>query len=271
MRHSLFLIKNVLKVTLLYSENSFSGVHRMNTNWNNLVIEWYKGSDGYAEFFLYDIDRRPVKLLGKDAYFVVYSPSGEIEIESKCKTINDQKGRLSVTVPEFVIDRLREGEYRFSIKIADSDSGFSDFARTDINGRAFGVLRIRGETMPKPQVQKIVEFMPVSYGTETHYIGQSFLGIKNKKSNIITVAVYFENFTGKLWIETSLTPNPDQVLHNWVAYPLKVDTEYVEYTQFSGIDAFNIEGNFAWVRIRYKPETKPGIDDPGRITKTLVV
>ena len=79
-----------------------------------------------------------------------------------------------------------------------------------------------------------------------------------QKDGLHSVALYLEDFTGRIFIEASLENDPQD--EDWFPIFLDGAKAYVEYPLVPGdpsgahgdtmIDAFTFQGNFLWVRIR---------------------
>jgi len=75
-------------------------------------------------------------------------------------------------------------------------------------------------------------------------------------NNDHTIAIYLQNFKGRVWIEASLADDPTDI--DWFPIHLNGGVPYVEYpliktkptdvTGDTGVDAFNFSANIVWIR-----------------------
>jgi len=63
-----------------------------------------------------------------------------------------------------------------------------------------------------------------------------------------TVAFYFSNFTGKLYLEATLANTP--VSTDWFPLSISPPNDYMTVTAHTGVVARTFQGNFMFVRIR---------------------
>lgn len=63
-----------------------------------------------------------------------------------------------------------------------------------------------------------------------------------------TVAFYFSNFTGKVYLEGTLANTPTNT--DWFALNIDPPTEYIQLTTHTGVVARSFQGNFMFVRVR---------------------
>lgn len=87
-----------------------------------------------------------------------------------------------------------------------------------------------------------------------------------------TIAVYNNNFTGRLYIEATLTKNATEA--DWFDIDLDPSdsTSYVEFTNSTDIIPFNFKGNYVCLRARVDRTYLTTPEDPahGNITKILL-
>jgi hypothetical protein len=85
--------------------------------------------------------------------------------------------------------------------------------------------------------------------------GDAYFGYKD---GLHTVAIYLENFTGRVYIEATLANEPGD--NDWFPINLTGNTDYIEYplipnmptglTGDTGVDAYSFQGNLMFLRAR---------------------
>lgn len=63
-----------------------------------------------------------------------------------------------------------------------------------------------------------------------------------------TVAFYFSNFTGKVYLEATLANTPTST--DWFALSISPPNEFMQLTAHSGVVARTFQGNFMFCRVR---------------------
>jgi len=151
---------------------------------------------------------------------------------------------------------LEVSDYQFSIKCLDQDGEYvAAYSNTyyGING----VLRISSDVYPLLQPsQTITSFLKtLSIGTNLYYYPSgNIYAYPEYNSNgpaLHTVAMYMTNFRGVVTIQATLSNQPDST-NSYAAIGS------ITYTGFSGVDYYNFNGVYTYVRIIYTPSVKPG-------------
>ena len=100
-----------------------------------------------------------------------------------------------------------------------------------------------------------------------------------------TVAIHIHNLRGRVYVEASLAEEPTE--NDWFSIWLTPTTSYVQYprdlsdptgsTGDTGVEAYNFEGNFTWLRTRLdrsymtpEPESDEAIAAFGVVQKILL-
>jgi len=94
--------------------------------------------------------------------------------------------------------------------------------------------------------------------------------ILNHKESVQSFSTYTENFTGILETWGTLEETPDAYLNElrWFKiYPSSMSQD-IEYTGYTGTQAWTFSANFMWLKFRYFPGT--GVLDPGKMSKLIV-
>lgn len=65
-----------------------------------------------------------------------------------------------------------------------------------------------------------------------------------------TVGFYLKNFKGRLFVDATLSDNPQE--SDWFPISLSDTTDFVEYDNATtGVETFNIIGNFVYLRAKF--------------------
>lgn len=248
------------------------GIKNMNLGWGDADFIVYKGAYSYLEFIVRDVDRKPVKLVGMTVKcFLIHDNTNELYLERELEIVNPVEGRCKLTLtPGDSID-WAAGHIRYSLQIFDSDLGTSVYLYNDLNQEALGYIELRDRAFPAPpQIKEAKTFTPVSTGLNqpTVWYSGSFKGPGQElyTSSLMTFAVYLENYSGMFFVETTLDPQPDGDNTKWVKIDLLPGQSEITYTNKSGVDPYNISGQYQWIRFGYYQNS----GDEGKISKILL-
>lgn len=245
----------------------------MNFGWGeNTNITIYKGLNNKIEFIIRNHDRIPLNISSYNIIARIYNNlTDELLFTKEAEILSYERGRVAfIITPEDTFNLPEDLTLRMVILAVHKDLQTEEVLYTDYSTKNHIYLQIDGKSDPSPKtVQVVEEFRPITIDYETYYTSGILRGPKMKRfsSSLVTTAIYFENFTGKVYIEVSNDVAEDEVNMSWVKYEIQAGKDHKYYENFTGIDAFNIEGNYNWFRILYLPDsTSP---NPGTITKVL--
>jgi len=151
---------------------------------------------------------------------------------------------------------LQVGEYKFSIKYLDKDNQFLPAYSNTYYGIS-GVLNLASDAYPLLQPsQEIVSFLKtLNINTNLYYYPSgnvyAYPEYNSNTSALHTVAMYMTNFRGTVTIQGTLNNQPDSA----ASYATIAS---ITYTGFSGVDYYNFNGIYTYIRIIYTPSIKPG-------------
>jgi hypothetical protein len=166
------------------------------------------------------------------------------------------KGMGEIDFLEADTVNLDTSEYTFSIKYLDQDGEYVPAYSNTYYG-INGVIHLAADVYPVLQPsQTITSFLKTfSIGTNLYYYpsGNVYAYPEYNSNNpaLHTVAMYMTNFRGVVTIQGTLSNQPD----NAVSY---ADIGSKTYTGFSGVDYYNFNGVYTYIRIIYTPSIKPG-------------
>lgn len=119
-----------------------------------------------------------------------------------------------------------------------------------------------------------VSFNLLSHETELSYSGAAVKAgaYYGSIEGLHTVSVSCNNFTGRFYVEGSLSLTPDE--SDWFALEIEPVTLYKEYTGFSGTEGFTFKANILSIRARVDRDylAAPTYDQVshGAVSKSLV-
>lgn len=265
---NVYLIRKVAWVSL-----GNQGVKNMNLGWGDADFIIHKGAFSNLEFVVRDVDRKPVNLVGKRVSVnLINNVNDELYLEREMVILDSAKGRCKlVLTPEDSVD-WAIGFIRYSIVLSSEDTGEYFYLYNDMNQEAIGYIEVKDRAAPKPAAPfELTKFMPVGNYDVTlptgFYVGSvPGPGQKNITSDITTIAIYFNNFTGKFFVDATLDPEPDLQSTNWFRVQLMPGKDELQIDNKSGIEPFNIFGEYQWIRFGYFQEAF----EEGSIIKILV-
>jgi hypothetical protein len=165
------------------------------------------------------------------------------------------RGLAELTLTESDTLDLDVSDYQYSVKVLDTDGTYLPAYSNTYYGVS-GFLKIAQDVYPVLQPsQEVIAFTQVYDDTIRAYrwVSGNIYAYPEYNSNtaLHTAAVYMTNFIGQLIIEGTLYNTP-------ASYNRYVTIATQTYTGFDGIDYFNFNGIFSYVRFTYIPATAPG-------------
>jgi hypothetical protein len=165
------------------------------------------------------------------------------------------RGLAELTLTESDTLDLDVGDYQFSVKKVDTDGTYLPAYSNTYYGVA-GFLKVAQDVYPVLQPsQEVVAFTQVYDDSIRAYrwVSGNIYAYPEYNSNtaLHTAAAYMTNFKGQLIIEGTLYNSPSYY-NRYVSIATKT------YDGFDGIDYFNFNGVFSYIRFTYIPATAPG-------------
>jgi hypothetical protein len=164
------------------------------------------------------------------------------------------RGLAELTFNESDTMDLDVSDYQFSVKKLDTDGTYLPAYSNTYYGVA-GFLKLSQDVYPVLQPsQEVVAFEKV-YDDDLHkYIHRSgniyAYPEYNSNTALHTAAAYMTNFKGRLLVEGTLYNSP-------ASFNRYVTIADQTYNGFTGIDYFNFNGIFSYVRFTFIPDTAP--------------
>lgn len=238
----------------------------------------YKGVTNNIEFVVRNNDRKPINLVGVDLVVqirAVNNPSNsklppEILLEKPVSLIDETQGKCKLVLDPDDIEAWATGYYRYTVRMAYPD-GHSELLFTDVNKSTWGSFElIEGiSSSLVPAVEYAANrFTPTPIGEEDmYYTTGAIVGDAQaqRASGTHTFAVYTNNWTGRVWVEGSLS-NESPYPSEW--FPVQWQNG-LTYIQVNSDDysprLISFTMNLYWIRFCYKPDA----NNQGQFTKIL--
>lgn len=228
-------------------------------NWNYPMqspeFKLYRNVDNEVEFYIRDTDRKPVNLQNSRLKFTAIdfrenNTLWEIDLD----IVNPTKGLVRLNVVPYLLSKVKPESYAFYVTmIRDSkEKLFYTDHRNSARG-FFEVLEgkypaVRPTIVMDPEtfIDKSSSMLTDRWLTSSYYPGNLQTA---QDFDLMTLAVYGENFDGWIWVEGSLEYEPtDQDFFN---IPLN-GQERTLFSYWSGIKSFSLPHKVFWLRVNYK-------------------
>jgi len=239
----------------------------VNLPMNDKIIKVYKGADAYLSYRLKNQDRKPLSLAGANITMFLRKSGAVTQapvISRPLTIINNYDATAEVLLQEVDIRDLEPGLYHMTLHHEDVN-GIKRTMYSDFNQRAAVTVEIIDDQVPSFADSTTLDVFTDIAGNDVYYTAvspgdaQSF-----DKKGLHTFAVYATNFTGKVYAEGTLDLAGNNTSKWWEA-KLAVNNNYIQLTNFTGVEAYNFTGNVMWTRFRYEPDAT----NAGTIDKIL--
>jgi hypothetical protein len=164
------------------------------------------------------------------------------------------KGIALLTLTESDTIDIPKSSYRFSVKLLESDGSYLPTYADTYYG-VTGVVKLEEDAYPVLQPSQEITAFQIFYNDSIrkyeHKSGNIYANPAfNSNSGLHTAAVYMTAYRGTVYIQGTLSNSP-------AAADRYVTIESKTYTGFTGIDVFNFNGVFSYIRIMHVPGTAP--------------
>lgn len=246
-----YLYFNPIQIWLVQSNR---GAPNRNMNPNDVDFKIYKGVANEMDFIIRNLDRKPVPLMGKKLIITVVNAYNNDVVIQKFMQIRDPyKGQAVARITPAETAELDVGYYRYTILMVNED-GYETILYTDMDQKARGYFELRDGALPPPRLPRILlgeDFLPymiTNVPPTTVYVSSAVPGdaLLDLTDSLMTYAVYLQNWSGRLIVQASLEATAPDPYESWIILHER------EYSNFTGIDWNNIEGNYTWIRFVYE-------------------
>ena len=207
-------------------------------------------------------DQKRIPISQDDVFvFSLFDTTNQRLLIEKTLTVLDDgttfatRGLAELTLSESDTMDLDVSDYQFSVKKQDTDGTYLPAYSNTYYGVA-GFMKVAQDVYPVLQPsQEVVAFERVFDDTihkYRHRSGNIYAYPEyNSNTALHTAAAYMTNFKGQLLLEGTLYNSPG-------SFNRYVTIASQTYNGFSGIDYFNFNGVFSYVRFTYIPAIAPG-------------
>lgn len=254
----IYLYPNTLDVTLDL-DPTVKGVNRVMYQ-RDLKIQ--KGIKNKVRIQFKNSDQKRIPISQSDVFvFSLFDATNQRLLLEKQLTILDDgttlatRGLAELVLTESDTLDLEVSDYQFSVKKQDTDGTFLPAYSNTYYGVA-GFLKVAQDVYPMLQPSQEVVAFEVNFNDALfkyeHRSGNIYAYPEyNSNTALHTAAAYMTAFKGTLKIEGTLYNSP-------ASFNRYVTIATREYNGFTGIDYFNFNGIFSYVRFTYIPATAPG-------------
>lgn len=278
MFYDLYRLENL--VSLLYDSGRFSPCNMDNRPMDAKIIKVYKGIDNKINFKVFDADRKKVSVDNLVVRASLIDQRSRERVYTGYCSICSIKGGMELAI--------KEGD------LMDVAPGFYDMY---LVGEEYAIPETEGHVIstpfyvdPSANIKVTVEIldaidvtptdsvciMPDNWRMYTNpnnldpeYVSSAYPAnrLKNSRNGSHTFAIYLTNFTGEVEVYGSLDLIPSQELSDY--FPLSVTnmSSVLNYTNYTGIDAYHFQANVMWIKFRYKHDNLLSEDQKGTVDK----
>lgn len=284
MINSLYLYDNTIQ--LLYHNGivSCECISTDNRPMHNRIIKLHKGVDNEVKFKVVNPDRKPVPITHLNVIATLTSSdTKEVVLVKQCYVREIERGQFVLVVDESDLFNISPGFYSLGITGQEmfipgiSESFSRDILSTpfytDTASNSSLVVEVTEQLEKSPIPTNIADSFTTEMSRDlvyTYNFSKPFPAnrVKNFRSGLHTLAVYAENFTGKLEVLGSLDQIPPSNNDMWFTVNLKFLNNEVNYVDFTGVDPFSFRANLLWLKIKWYKD--PTVLDNGSITKIML-
>lgn len=255
MSKTLYLTKKVVVLTFPHS-----GGDLMNFGWGeNTKIRIYKGFKNRIEFVIRNHDRIPVNTTKYRFEFRMFdNVRNELLLVKNMNVLVPEKGKIHVDIDPSDLTGYKDfTTFKAYVVAIDKDTGIEHVLYTDYSTKNYIFLELDPSIDPEPvHIQTITEFHPIQVSSKTWFSTGPFFGPLNRRyqSTDLTIAIYMSAYTGTIFIEATNDPVPHDFSTDWTRLEIEIGRTWKSYVSSTGIDAFNIVGNYSYVRVLHYPD-----------------
>ena len=255
-----------------------NGVVNFNMTTGQYDFKIYKGSQSDIDFVVRNVDRKPIRLVGKTLTITIINElTGVTLLQRVLKITDDINGLARLMIYPTDMKYWPVGYLTYSILITNEDNS-QNMLYVSLDQGARGYLQVIDGLLPHPS--ESVTILASDFHTEswlfvpvTHFVSGSYSGNQSRgiDSALHTLAVYCTNFKGKFWVQGTLDNDPPDSHDDW--FHIQLGTIHNHFTfdgtmgnGFTGIEPFSFEANLTWIRFIFLPD----LDNVGSLDKILL-
>jgi len=258
-----------MKLTLIHERPTINITFSTNEKVENINmittnIKMYRGAASHIDVFIKNSDRKSLNTLGKTiTAHMTFLENEDCAFVKVLNVIDETKGQYELVLERGEVDSLTPGRYRIVFTIRDlndteemlySENEYSTNINVEIVTKALPQFR------PSTVINNFQLYNNKYYSSA--YPGDMQLGFLD---GFHTCAMYCTNFSGKVWIQSTLENSIPTQENDWINLLISLTGSYYELTNFTGIEPFNFQIQCQWIRFVYEPS----VNNTGTIDKIL--
>lgn len=215
-------------------------------------IKLYKNSTQKILIEVRSLSKKLLRTDNIDFYFnLVNQHTNSLILRRTVEMIEESPGRMYVLIQSSDLDNIDPGAYKYSISAIDTNN-YEIFMYVNQNADVVGQVEVLDKALP--------EFIPsyviapfdnlvvnsISYKVSGRYPAN---GQYINTDGVHTVGVYTTNFTGKFYIEGSLSLLPGDF--DWVDIDITQNVTPILFDSSTGVNTYNFDGLWQWIRVKY--------------------
>ena len=228
-------------------------LRNLSMNSPDLVI--WKNVLNTVEFMVKNLDRKPIPLRGVDVRLsVVDTRTSSILLNKKLIITDEANARAVLQLQPWETNDWNLGFLQYSIVVIDERG--EHLLMLDRDQGTVGVLELKqAATLPQWRPSIVMNtFTPTNKNGKTRWVSSAVAGSiqVNNNTNLHTVAVYMQNFSGNLYLEGRIGKSlPEEI--DWFPVQVGLNGPSIVYKTFNGIDTFNVQTPLEWLRFSFEP------------------
>lgn len=252
-----YLVKN--RVDIIFSQHGFITEYRPVYQ---RTLNIYKGIDNPLQFRLINADQKAVTMEPYTPIFVAYDSDQNLIIEREAtvtQTESSNIGMFNVTLTDADLRNIPSQYLSYAVYLVDKQTGSKIVSYANSHFEAPGIIFLKDGVYPifSPAKEEHIFFKykinDIEYWkTNTVETGPTI----NAHDSIQTIAVYGNNYTGKIIIEGSIDPTTNGAT-NWA----KITETTV--SNLSAVHPITFIGVYNFIRVVFNQ------DPTSKITKVL--
>lgn len=225
----------------------------VNSPLNYRFLKLFRGYDNELFFYIKNQDRKPIMLHGMTINVsLIDRPTGSTIVNKKTIIEDFEEGYIKVVFTAGETVSLSQGLYDLVFSYTNN-LGLTLPLFCDLNMRPNYTVEVNEDATPS--ILTTAQTSEFILNNEFYYSGiLPASGYFNKLNSMVTIAVYCTNFTGKFWIEGTLSDNPTE--SDWFNIILGTYTqEFFPYENFNGVDPWTFRTNIKYIRSKFTQES----------------
>jgi len=236
--------------------------------WNDPMyhkdIKIFRNVNNNIEFILKDSDRLPVKILGQSVRCIVVNPyNDELMLTRFLVNTDEQNGIYTLKLTPGDIEDWSAGFFQYCITLVNNDDGTESLFYTTLDQEVTGKIELLDAPFPKfapsklilPKDWTAINFNNINPPLSVTFVTSRFPGsaFKDIHTALQTFSIKTTNFSGTFYVQGSLEENPDTSNGGWFNIPIDptTNTDNIQYNNYTGMDIYNFDGNYVWLRFQY--------------------